>query len=388
MSDSKVSSSFYNQLKTNFESFKIYIPEKMRTKNWILFSLLVLSMVVMLWLVSNPTPDFHNIVASTHRTLHKLKVTRSHNDQEGFKELQVDEMYLDYLGFTDNPNLYLTNNPPKINQQQTKKRRRERGSSRRRSRPVIGSAVSWRSFSFAKDLADNVHHYLPDYEVVFFDIGLSTYDNKQLQSTCNETINCEVKRFPFNKFPYHIQNTDIKAYKPLAIQELLNLYGAVFWIDLNEKKEYFITGDIEKVLKQAEKVGITAWTVDEPTSALTHPKTFRFFKARREDYYFHRMVSTDRLLLYNLEQIHSHIMLPWVQCSLMEECIRPPGAQNAVCNKFRKPLYRYSGCHHYDMSALNVILGRRFEYDCQEYSSKLSIFGKIKANSTIVPPTL
>ena len=43
----------------------------------------------------------------------------------------------------------------------------------------------------------------------------------------------------------------------------------------------------------------------------------------------------------------------------------------------RKPLFKYSGCHYYDMSALNVILGRVFDFDERAYAAKDAIFGNL-----------
>lgn len=71
------------------------------------------------------------------------------------------------------------------------------------------------------------------------------------------------------------------------------------------------------------------------------------------------------------------IMLPWVKCALLEDCINPTGAQNVGCNFMRKPLFKYSGCHYYDMSALNVILGRVFDFDERAYAAKDAIFGNL-----------
>lgn len=34
----------------------------------------------------------------------------------------------------------------------------------------------------------------------------------------------------------------------------------------------------------------------------------------------------------------------------------------------KKPQYRYSGCHDYDASALNVVLGLTFGFDEQKYA--------------------
>ena len=53
-------------------------------------------------------------------------------------------------------------------------------------------------------------------------------------------------------------------------------------------------------------------------------------------------------------------MLPWIECTLTKDCIDPFGAQSSGCRFDKKPLYRYSGCHLYDSSALNVALGVAF----------------------------
>lgn len=154
----------------------------------------------------------------------------------------------------------------------------------------------------------------------------------------------------------------------------MNEYGAIIWTD---KAEYFITSNISHVIKMASKSGIAAWTIEseEPTSAHTHPKMFEYFQTRQTDFFFHRMVGAEHLVIFNTREIHTKFMLRWVECALTEECIRPTGAQNTGCNNQRKPLYRYSGCHKYEVSALNVILGLMFNFDTHQYTIKQKMFG-------------
>ena len=45
----------------------------------------------------------------------------------------------------------------------------------------------------------------------------------------------------------------------------------------------------------------------------------------------------------------------------------------------KKPLFRYSGCHHYDASAFNVALGVMFSYDTRLYLAPASPFIRVKA---------
>ena len=45
-----------------------------------------------------------------------------------------------------------------------------------------------------------------------------------------------------------------------------------------------------------------------------------------------------------------------------------PGAQSGGCKFNKKPLYRYSGCHGFDLSAFNIVLGVQFDFDETKYS--------------------
>lgn len=44
------------------------------------------------------------------------------------------------------------------------------------------------------------------------------------------------------------------------------------------------------------------------------------------------------------------------------------GAQSYGCKFNKKPQYRYSGCHSYDVSAFNIVLGLTFNFDENKYS--------------------
>lgn len=44
------------------------------------------------------------------------------------------------------------------------------------------------------------------------------------------------------------------------------------------------------------------------------------------------------------------------------------GAQSNGCKFNKKPLYRYSGCHGYDESAFNIVLGLTWHLDNSMYS--------------------
>lgn len=116
---------------------------------------------------------------------------------------------------------------------------------------------------------------------------------------------------------------------------------------------------------KVKKYGILAWPFDltNPVSSLTHKKMFEYFHTDTECFLFLQMVKADVLLMINTEFVHHNVMLPWIQCALTQDCIAPIGAQSVGCKFDKKPLYRYSGCHSYDVSALNIALGLAFKQD-------------------------
>lgn len=102
---------------------------------------------------------------------------------------------------------------------------------------------------------------------------------------------------------------------------------------------------------------------------MTHPKMFEYFQTRVQNFYFHRMIEPNVLIVYNTKKVHNDLMLPWIKCTLIPDCISPIGAQSYGCRFDKKPLFRYSGCHFYDTSALNVVLGLMFDFTHKPYSS-------------------
>ena len=46
----------------------------------------------------------------------------------------------------------------------------------------------------------------------------------------------------------------------------------------------------------------------------------------------------------------------------MQACVNPIGAQDSGCRFDKKPQFRYSGCHRYDVSAFNIVLGELFSF--------------------------
>ena len=88
------------------------------------------------------------------------------------------------------------------------------------------------------------------------------------------------------------------------LQEILSSYERVIWAD---PVEYFRPVNISGTLEQADAVGLAAWTIEDPTSAITHPKMFDFFETKQEMYYFHRAVESSHIIISNTQLVRDKV---------------------------------------------------------------------------------
>lgn len=319
----------------------------MRTKTFILFLICVVATSVFLIVFGNQRPSIQTIVTETHKQLTNLKNFKENLENAEEKRLVADEKYLTLLGFTEHPRLY-----PSAVWKNT-------------SLPIIVTYVTDGQELQAVGFARNVAHFLPNHTAIIYNLGLEQYGLQMLLTHCNSS-RCVVVNFELNAFPSHVEEERLHAFRPLLIQDALHKAGAVLFMECDHR---LLTGRIEPLLQIALKGGgVLGWATKRATSALTHPKMFDYFHTTADNFLFLPMVESNKLLLYNTESVHEEIMLPWVQCALTLDCIHPIGAQSAGCRFNKKPQYRYSGCHRYDGSALNIVLGLRFGLDEMQYT--------------------
>lgn len=321
---------------------------KMKSRNLLFLLACFIASSVFVYLLSDQRPTLHTIVTETHKQLNNLKDNLKATER---KELITDKKYLKALGFTANPRLYPTSVWHNV------------------TLPIVVTAVSSGDAKQAIGFVGAVRHHLPDRNMVIYDLGLGDFESSVIAQICNTS--CFVKQFNFNDYPAHVGDVSIKAYRPLIIQEMLNLAGAVFWLDVNC---HLVTGKIDTLVQRASSVGLVTWSRNQPTSALTHPRMFEYFHTQQQNFYFHHMAEPEYVMVYNTKPVHRQLMLPWVQCALTFECIAPIGAQSSGCRFDKKPMYRYSGCHRYDASAFNVALGVMFHFDDSKYAAQDRVF--------------
>ncbi|XP_076035423.1 uncharacterized protein LOC143021684 [Oratosquilla oratoria] len=310
-------------------------------------------------------PAIHSLVTHTHHHINQL-----HNLKEELEgRLVHDEKYLQPLGFTNEPRLYpqdVWNNV---------------------SLPIIVSAVNWEEASLAEGLVRNLQQLLLNASIILYALDSSIETSDKLNTFC-KAPSCFVLEFNFSTYPAHVRDLRLKAYRPIIIQEMLNRAGAVLWLDADvrisapDNTPSLSPAIVDEWASHAfHGGGLVTWPfvgpISLPTAALTHPNMFEYFHADKHNYDFHQMGDAGTVLLFNTGDVHQHLMLPWVQCALTSNCISPIGAQATGCRYNKKPLFRYSGCHRYDTSAFNVVLGVMFHYDTRPYLQHISLFTRV-----------
>lgn len=359
----------------------------MRTKNaFLLIILLALTSSLFVIFGGNQQTSIQTIVSETHKRFNKLKQLKENINQPDEKRLLTSEKHLFQLGFGKNPHLY-----PNSLWSNT-------------SVPVVVTYVKTAEHGkHAVAFLRNVQHFLPNTTVLIYNLGLDQNDIQTILNYC-ENSRCMVLPFDLESFPSHVNEDVSHAYRPLIIQDALNRVGGVLFLECNIRLTKSPKSFLKVPINDQKGHGIIAWATRHATSSLTHPNMFGYFQTTTENFLFQSMVEANKLLIYNTADIHNNIMLPWVQCALTEDCIFPIGAQSSGCHFNKKPQYRYSGCHRYDASALNIVLGLQFDFkdDLYTYPSSqssenevlfrivsetdaLNEFNALEGNSTIIP---
>lgn len=86
-----------------------------------------------------------------------------------------------------------------------------------------------------------------------------------------------------------------------------------------------ISPNVSKLFTLYSNKSIVGWETRIATTTLTHPKMFDYFRTPADNFFFLPLVLVDKLIMYNTLDNHQDIMLPWIQCALISECISPIG---------------------------------------------------------------
>lgn len=216
--------------------------------------------------------------------------------------------------------------------------------------------------------AQNIATKLPNEQLLIYELGLTESDLHTLQAFCNSS-RCTVISYDLSSLPSYIADENMHAFRPIIIHDALARARTILFTENSVRLRSSGKELADFRVKTENGSGVLGWTTQQAVTSRTHPKMFDYFDTDADNFLFLPMVSLDFVFFASTPAVNEKILLPWVKCVLTPECLHPIGAQSGGCKYNKKPQYRYSGCHGYDTSAFNIILGLTFGFDENKYSS-------------------
>lgn len=130
-------------------------------------------------------------------------------------------------------------------------------------------------------------------------------------------------------FPsYVIEDAQMHAFRPLIVRHALHrLSSSVLFLENSVRLRPNSAGELAELRRLVEASGVAGWRT-EPTlavSARTHQKMYEYFHTDDDNFKFLKMLSLDALLFVDRPAVNQRILLPWIKCALIPECIHPIG---------------------------------------------------------------
>ena len=226
-------------------------------------------------------------------------------------------------------------------------------------RLVTVTAISDNHFDESQDMLHSVKRCLPNNKVILYDLGLSDTNKRRIEELYK---NVEIRPFPFWNYENlpHVRNLLTYAWKPILIKEVSLEHDVIMYGDSSMRMK---SCDLKKALAHLfyfpifGAVGLhyiaIEFTHDGMIEYLQYPKN-------RKDLAHMYSIEATGFLLWANATMKEILIDPWLDCALHEECIAPPGAELWPCHFSFHRDGRYTGCHRYDQSALDIILAREF----------------------------
>jgi hypothetical protein len=223
--------------------------------------------------------------------------------------------------------------------------------------PVVLTGISENHFREVEGLIKSVHEHLLNQSyklhLIVYDLGLSNSSLELLQKYCR----CEIRKFPFEIYPFHISDVRRYLWKPILIQMALQEFDFVMWMDSSIR---LTNHSLFPLFQAASHRGIQIRKGGGSLAIRTHRNTFRRLQEEPCRYFVFPEIETGWVLLKRNPFIITALMRPWVTCALELECMSPHDFKNYIhCHPDRQYI---GACHRSDQSVLGIILTRIFNY--------------------------
>lgn len=218
------------------------------------------------------------------------------------KQLDIDTKYLDLLGFTQS--IY---------------------NGTRYNFTIVTYILSGQAPS-AILLSQNIAARLPNEVLLIYNLGLSDSDARALSAYCNNS-KCAVITYDLSPFPSYVAADEhMHAFRPLIIKDALCRSRSILFLENSVRLRRGSKEVYEQLMHAAQSSGVLGLTTrPQAVSSRTHPKMFDFFETDADSFFFLPMVSMDMVIFLDTKTVNEKILLPWIRCTLIMECIHPIG---------------------------------------------------------------
>lgn len=139
-------------------------------------------------------------------------------------------------------------------------------------------------------------------------------------------------------------------------------FGHIVYV---EPDRFLMTKKMKDYIEHSRRYGVTivGRKLQYSPYVVTHPEMYYFFPVDTRKLQRINMFEVNMMIMHNSQPVRHNLMRHLVACTLEEYCISPPGSQ-MVCNQQMYPgSKKYANCHRYDLSAMNILLDKWFEYN-------------------------
>jgi hypothetical protein len=172
-------------------------------------------------------------------------------------------------------------------------------------------------------------------DVIVFDLGLTHGDRARLAARFPW---CQLETFAFDRYPPHVGRLETCAWKPAAIDEVLEQRGGlVLWLD----SATIVRQGLDPIFSRIARDGVFTLVGQSPIRRWCHEATLQYMRVPEED--AGKPCRTAGVVGLDAGRPAIRALVAgWLACALVERCIDPPGASRVN--------------HRYDQAILSNLL--------------------------------
>ncbi|KAH3730690.1 uncharacterized protein LOC127852848 [Dreissena polymorpha] len=243
--------------------------------------------------------------------------------------------------------------------------------------PVFVTGTSSNHFRESMQMLDNFRHtvrkVIPGAKLIFYNLGLTAKEVQLLKSMCD----LEMRDFPFEKYPDHVKLLYGYAFKPIAIQTVLNEHPLVLWLDSSVR---FTQNNLVELFDDANRLDLICTGGDGTVAGRTLASTFWYFNIEPCAFRSLPEIQGGFVIFKRTEFIENKIVKPWVACGLTMGCMMPDTTPRKYLSCERN-VYVYADCHRFDQSVLAILLYTTYGTRLEQH--KRSFYGPYYIRCTI-----